>query len=280
VSAVTSSFGSSRVAVVAFVAMVAGMIATPLFETGGDERRVLAHAVVASFFVAALASAMRAYGRRALVAAAAIVIVTFLVEVLGSTTGFPFGSYDYTDALEPRLVGVPVIVSFAWAGITLVVHGAFGAAPRASVFRRLARLAIMAGAITAWDAFLDPQMVGEGYWQWQPASPAYRGIPLVNYLGWLLTAGVTSSIALAVCERRETRDQHRDPHHDQHRDQHRDSHHARAHAAFSRSVYATLAALSTIGFLFFFDDAVVAVVGGVAMGCFVVASYVTAGRRE
>ena len=260
--------------------MVAGMIATPLFETGGDERRVLAHAVVASFFVAALASAMRAYGRRALVAAAAIVIVTFLVEVLGSTTGFPFGSYDYTDALEPRLVGVPVIVSFAWAGITLVVHGAFGAAPRASVFRRLARLAIMAGAITAWDAFLDPQMVGEGYWQWQPASPAYRGIPLVNYLGWLLTAGVTSSIALAVCERRETRDQHRDPHHDQHRDQHRDSHHARAHAAFSRSVYATLAALSTIGFLFFFDDAVVAVVGGVAMGCFVGASYVTTGRRQ
>ena len=271
-SAVTSSFGSSRVAVVAFVAMVAGMIATPRFETGGDERRVLAHAVVASFFVAALASAMRAYGRRALVAAAAIVIVTFLVEVLGSTTGFPFGSYDYTDALEPRLVGVPVIVSFAWAGITLVVHGAFGAAPRASAFRRLARLSIMAGAITAWDAFLDPQMVGEGYWQWQPASPAYRGIPLVNYLGWLLTAGVASSIALAVCERRETRDQHRD--------QHRDSHHVRAHAAFSRAVYATLAALSTIGFLFFFDDAVVAAVGGVAMGCFVVASYVTAGRRE
>jgi hypothetical protein len=103
---------------------------------------------------------------------------------------------------------------------------------------------------------------------------------LVNYLGWLLTAGVASSIALAVCERRETRDQHRDTHRDQHRDQHRDSHHVRAHAAFSRAVYATLAALSTIGFLFFFDDAVVAAVGGVAMGCFVVASYVTAGRRQ
>lgn len=266
-SAVTSSFGSSRVAVIAFVAMVAGMIATPLFETGGDERRVLAHAVVASFFVAALASAMRVYGRRALVAATAIVIVTFLVEVLGSTTGFPFGSYDYTDSLVPQLFGVPVIVSFAWAGITLTVHSAFGAAPRVSAFRRLARIAIMAGAITAWDAFLDPQMVGEGYWQWQPASPAYRGIPLVNYLGWLLTASITSSLALAVCERREAREHQRD------------SHHARAHAAFSRAVYATLAVLSTIGFLFFFDDTVVAIVGGVAMGVFVVASYAIARRR-
>ncbi|MFM7891132.1 MAG: hypothetical protein ACKO8V_04415, partial [Actinomycetota bacterium] len=34
-------------------------------------------------------------------------------------------------------------------------------------------------------------------------------------------------------------------------------------------VYATLAGLSTIGFVFFFDDLVVAVVGGVLMGVFV-----------
>jgi hypothetical protein len=34
-------------------------------------------------------------------------------------------------------------------------------------------------------------------------------------------------------------------------------------------VYATLAGLSTIGFMFFFDDLVVALVGGVLMGVFV-----------
>jgi putative membrane protein len=265
--------GSSRVALTAFVVMVAGMIATPLFGTGGDERRVLAHVVVASFFVAAIASAQQAFGSGALVAAAMIVIFTFLVEVLGSTTGFPFGAYDYTDSLVPQLFGVPVIVSFAWAGITLVVHGALGprvAAPPAdggsTAVSKMARIVMMACAITAWDLFLDPQMVGEGYWRWEPVSFAYREIPLVNYGGWLLTASVTSAIALAMCKPAAVRAAASD------------SQLVRTHAVFSRAVYATLASLSTIGFLFFFDDALVAVVGGVGTGAFVVASYVTRPR--
>ncbi|NBX13512.1 MAG: carotenoid biosynthesis protein, partial [Acidimicrobiia bacterium] len=182
-----------RLALGAFIAMVAGMIATPLFDQGGDERRALAHVVVAALFVSAVSAAAHDHGQRALVAAASIVVVTFAVEILGSKTGFPFGEYDYTGALTPQLFGVPIVVSFAWAGITLTVHGALRNVRRG-------RIALMACAITAWDAFLDPQMVGEGYWQWEPSSPAYRGIPLVNYLGWLLTASITSAIAVLVCK--------------------------------------------------------------------------------
>jgi hypothetical protein len=44
--------------------------------------------------------------------------------------------------------------------------------------------------------------------------------------------------------------------------------------ATSRGVYATLAVLSTIGFIFFFEDLVVALVGGLAMGSGVVISFV------
>lgn len=229
----------SRLGLAAFVVMVAGMITTPLFDQGGDERRVLALVVVAALFVCGLASAVYAHGRRAMFAALVIVVFTFLVEVLGSSTGFPFGSYDYSTALTPQLLDVPIVVSFAWAGITLVAHGAFGA-----------RVMVMAGAITAWDAFLDPQMVGEGYWQWQPVSVAYRGIPLVNYAGWLLTATITSLIAARLCGTAR-----------------------RTSTTLPRTVYATLAVLSTIGFTFFFDDLVVALVGGVAMGVFMVLSF-------
>lgn len=235
----------SRLGMVAFVVMVAGMIATPLFDRGGDERRVLALVVVASLFVCGLASAVYAHGRRAMFAASIIVILTFLVEVVGSTTGFPFGSYDYTTALTPQLLDVPIIVSFAWAGITLVAHGAYGA-----------RVMVMAGAITAWDAFLDPQMVDEGYWEWQPVSLAYRGIPLVNYAGWLLTATITSLIAARLCGTAR-----------------------RTSTTLPRTVYATLAVLSTIGFTFFFGDLVVAAVGGVAMGVFVVLSFKSERKR-
>ena len=235
-----------RVATLAFLVMVTGMIATPLFARGGDERRLLAVVVVAALFACGLATAVHTYGRRAALAGAGIVALTFVVEIIGSTTGFPFGTYDYTDQLVPQLFGVPVIVSLAWAGITLVVHGVLrGVRAGNSVSDWLIRLAMMAGAITAWDVFLDPQMVGEGYWVWQSAGPAFRGIPLVNYLGWLATASITSAIALALCvaPQRVTR--------------------------LPIVVYATLAGLSTIGFVFLFDDLVVAVVGGVLMGVFV-----------
>ena len=278
------SFGwwqsESRAALVAYVVMVAGMIATPLFEQGGDERRVLALVVVSALFVTSLSAAVRDQGLRSVFAALAIVVVTFLVEILGSKTGFPFGEYDYTGALTPQIFGVPIVVAFAWAGITLTVHGALRdvrighmrigemRTGRGSVNsgwqRNLGRVALMACAITAWDAFLDPQMVGEGYWQWQLASPAYRGIPLVNYLGWLLTGSFTSVIVIAVCGRRKNHDKH-DAKND-------------GASGLPRITYATLAVLSTIGFAIFFDDIVVAVVGGVTMGIFVWLSYASRTR--
>jgi putative membrane protein len=43
--------------------------------------------------------------------------------------------------------------------------------------------------LAAWDLFLDPMMVGEGYWTWQNIGwtlPGIPDIPLQNFLGWLL----------------------------------------------------------------------------------------------
>jgi hypothetical protein len=47
-----------------------------------------------------------------------------------------------------------------------------------------------------------------------------------------------------------------------------------------RIIYATLAVLSTIGFAVFFDDLVVAAVGGVAMGVFVWLSFARRTRQS
>ena len=238
-----SSLGRTPVAAsVALGVMVAAMIATPLFDQGGEQRRALANVVVLSLFAVGLLTTWAVHRMRALVAAGAVVVTTYFVELLGSTTGFPFGAYDYTGALTPQVAGVPLVVSFAWAGITLVVFGMFAGGAR------WMQLSMMAVSITAWDVFLDPQMVGEGYWQWQPVSLAFRGIPLVNYAGWLATALVNSALVMAIC---------------------RAPHAAESQIATSRLsliTYATLTGLSTIGFMFFFDDVVVAAVGAAAMG--------------
>ena len=55
----------------------------------------------------------------------------------------------------------------------------------------MGRIALATVGLAAWDLFLDPQMVAEGYWVWRdatPALPGLAGIPVSNYLGWLLFA--------------------------------------------------------------------------------------------
>lgn len=248
-----------------FVLTVLAMVATPLFARGSEGRRVLANVVVCGLCGVGLLRAWRMFRGRAVVAAGAVMVFTLAVEIIGSTTGYPFGSYSYTGMLTPQLLGVPIIVCVAWAGITLVVHGVFSGAWRSNFARAIS----MSLAITAWDVFLDPQMVAEGYWTWEPTTVSFRGIPIVNYLGWLLTALVASGLVVSICRR--SRRTMMDVG-------------ARGTSAelsgtapvvdvVAWCMYATIAALSTIGFLFFFDDVVVAAVGAVAMGCWVLVGW-------
>ena len=99
-------------------------------------------------------------------------------------TGFPFGTYDYSGQLGPKLLGVPLIIPLAW---TWMAWPAWLAALRLAR-GAAARVAIAAVGLAAWDLFLDPQMVAEGYWRWRdptPALPGVPGVPIGNYLGWL-----------------------------------------------------------------------------------------------
>jgi putative membrane protein len=84
--------------------------------------------------------------------------------------------------LQPHLLGVPVIVPLAWL---MMAYPSLVLA-RSLTTRWVVPLAAV--GLTTWDLFLDPQMVGEGYWVWEtttPALPGIPGIPLQNYAGWL-----------------------------------------------------------------------------------------------
>ena len=99
-------------------------------------------------------------------------------------TGRPFGHYAYSDKLGPRVGGVPVAAAAAWAMMARPSWVVAGLVSR----RRPARVALAAGALTAWDVFLDPRMAREGYWSW-PGGGRYEGIPASNFAGWLVTGG-------------------------------------------------------------------------------------------
>jgi len=115
-------------------------------------------------------------------AVAAAGAVGFTAELVGVATGKPFGHYAYSSRLGPRVRGVPVLAAAAWA---MMARPAWVVASTLSR-RRGRRILLAAGALTAWDVFLDPRMVREQYWSW-PGGGRYEGVPASNFAGWMLT---------------------------------------------------------------------------------------------
>jgi lycopene beta-cyclase len=172
---------------VLLAAWVVMMIALPIvratsskavFDWGVSLSVLLQAAAVLSVLYAAWG------GRRTLQTAVLVAALTWAIEWLGSTTGFPFGPYSYTAALRPQLFHVPLLIPLAWL---MMLPIAWAIAARLTGGARGWRfVALSALALTAWDLFLDPQMVAWGYWVWD--NPVgYFGIPWSNYAGWLLT---------------------------------------------------------------------------------------------
>jgi uncharacterized membrane protein len=120
-------------------------------------------------------------------------------EAVGLSTGFPYGSYSYSDALGPTLLGVPFLVPLAWlmmAWPSRVLADRLTAGVRPDR-RRAARIGAAAAVFAGWDVVLDPQMVQAGYWTWADPSPGLPGIdtvPLTNLAGWLLAGAVLMTL--------------------------------------------------------------------------------------
>ncbi len=199
----SSEGGPNRAIWLAALAVWLGaLIAMPISLWVAGERVFPAMAtlgVLAQAAATLIALAGRWPARRILVVAAIVSAGTWAVEWLGSTTGFPFGHYAYSDLLQPQLGGVPLLIPLAWL-MMLAPAWAVAGALLAPLRERLGGwylplfAALAGGAFTAWDLYLDPQMVSRGLWVWD--SPGgYFGIPWVNYLGWWLTAVLLTLLA-------------------------------------------------------------------------------------
>ena len=209
--------------------------------TSGQPRNVLTVLTVIAFFLASVTHALLYRGPRWTGLFVLITATTgLLAESLGTSTGFPFGEYDYAGTLGWKLLSVPVVIPLAWSMM---------AYPCLLVGQRLARsrvgAAVVGGwALASWDLFLDPQMVEAGHWRWtdvQVALPGAPGIPVSNYLGWVLVAVLMLGMLQAL-PRRQADD--------------------RVPAALFLWTYAS----SVLAFAVFFGRPAVAVIGGIGMG--------------
>lgn len=177
------------------VALVGVQIAYPL--VAGDTRATLVVITVVLGYLFSVGHALTTRGPRC---AAVLVAVTTLgglvVEAVGVATGFPFGRYGYGDALGSTVLGVPLLVPLAWTWMAWPAWLAAGQLVR----RTAARVGLAGLGLAAWDLFLDPQMVAEGYWRWsapEATLPGVDTVPASNYLGWLAVAVVMMALLAA-----------------------------------------------------------------------------------
>lgn len=168
------------------LATVTGHIAWPL--TSGDARVTLTIVTVLTSVAASVGHAWLWRGARWTAAYFVITVGTgWAAEAIGVATGWPFGPYRYTDALGVQVAGVPLLIPLAWS---MMAYPCLLAVQR--FVRSWWATALLGGYLfTTWDLFLDPQMVGEGYWVWDAAAhtlPGIPGIPVTNFLGWLVVS--------------------------------------------------------------------------------------------
>lgn len=121
-------------------------------------------------------------------------------ELLGTSTGFPFGDYSYLNGLGYKIAGlVPFTIPLSWfyLGLSsyLLARGGL-LAMRASWWRRGAALAVGALLLMSWDFVLDPAMsqTAMPFWYWHQPG-AFFGMPYQNFAGWFFTGMVFMAVA-------------------------------------------------------------------------------------
>lgn len=115
------------------------------------------------------------------------VVVGGASELVGTTTGVPFGEYSYTGWLGPKLLGhVPYFIPLSWFAMALVSYDL----ARGVAKRPWSRVMVAALFMLAWDVSLDPAMSRAfPFWTYSGGG-VYYGMPLINWAGWLLVSAL------------------------------------------------------------------------------------------
>jgi putative membrane protein len=117
------------------------------------------------------------------------------MENLGTATGFPFGVYHFEVGADLPHVGlIPIIVGplwfgagyFSWTVASVLLDGADRQLDRP--FNLVALPVVAAFVMTQWDLVMDaPNATIAKVWIWHYGGGVF-GVPLTNYVGWLLTS--------------------------------------------------------------------------------------------
>ncbi len=128
-------------------------------------------------------------------------VISLASELIGTSTGEPFGNYAYTSFLGYKIFDhVPFSIPLSWfyVGFATFLIG-YVLADRLSLNPKSLFAIIFGGwLLTVWDLVLDPAMAHESlgvrFWTWSETG-SYFGMPGQNFFGWALTAVLFMGLA-------------------------------------------------------------------------------------
>lgn len=133
------------------------------------------------------------------------VLLSLCSELLGTSTGFPFGHYAYLSGLGYKIAGlVPFTIPLSWFYLGFSAYLLAYSGLRVVLSRlalkdfNLRLLAVVTGSVllTAWDLVLDPAMSQAPFpfWEFQEVGEFF-GMPYRNLVGWVGTGMVFMGVA-------------------------------------------------------------------------------------
>jgi uncharacterized membrane protein len=141
--------------------------------------------------------------RKALITFAVSFLLALTSEYVGTRWDYPFGAYEYTSQLGYKIGGkVPFNIPTSWFYMlvaSLAICGRFLKGTDDNVSKWWWSL-VGGVVLTLWDVSMDPAMVKTTHWIWEIGDlsdrsafeqligkPIFFGMPITNWLGWLLT---------------------------------------------------------------------------------------------
>ena len=121
-------------------------------------------------------------------------VLPVLIEGLAVWTGFPYGGFEYGSRLGWLLFDlVPPTISFAYLPILLCSLYA-----SSQYTNKITQFILMASIFNLLvDLVIDPAAVHIGFWSYTEGG-IYFGVPLSNFLGWIITGTIYSAIFILI----------------------------------------------------------------------------------
>lgn len=116
------------------------------------------------------------------------IFLGYIIEVLGTHTGWPFGIYTYGTALGPSLFQTPILIGVLW---WILIRSCYDVSGRWTSNRWI-RAFLTGLAMVTLDFLIEPVAIELGFWQWHADK-----IPLENYVAWFILATIFSRLTAA-----------------------------------------------------------------------------------